>query len=446
MKIFFNSLGIVTDFQVESTDSLRQGTVGNRLVAIFEGLSISNYIPTLNFTRDDGSKISNVGMDITGANQCEVKFDDPWYFALDGEATMTVFLHDGAGNIVTQGQHRITIESTDYDPSAVPPIDLEQYDYLLEQIAKRINKNGDTELGASMDWTAFGGHSVFNYTRGQSLAEAKFEFYVPVKFSSLDATTMKKGGKNVATEEYVDNAVSGLASESYVNSAVNGLASETYVTEQLENYVTNSALESTLDNYATKNYVTSEIASGLAPYATTNYVDSKVAEAVSNTYKWSGSKTVAELNHLTITSSMHGNVYNVTSDGILNQGNVQVLAGDNVAIVWDAQNNTYSWDKLAGTFTVDLSGYLQKSSAFNSVYATTSNGSQIMLGYSESPTGSGGYLVIRKSNGQISVPETPIADDDAASKGYVDDGLAEKQDLLTFMNLTTDIDYVMEDE
>lgn len=204
MKLFFNSLGVVTDFQVESTDSLRQGTVGNRLVAIFEDLSISNYIPTLNFTRSDGSKVSNVGMDITGANQCEVKFDDPWYFALDGEATMTVFLHDGAGNIVTQGQHRITIESTDYDPTAVPPITPEQYDYLLEQIAKRINKNGETELGASMDWTAFNGHSVFNYTRGQYLAETKFEFYVPVSFaSSIDAENITINGDDVATKDFV---------------------------------------------------------------------------------------------------------------------------------------------------------------------------------------------------------------------------------------------------
>lgn len=445
MKIFFNSLGIVTDFQVESTDSLRQGTVGNRLVAIFEGLTISDYIPTLNFTRSDGSKVSNVGMDITGENECEIVFDDEWYFALDGNATMTVFLHDGLGNVIAQGQHRITIESTDYDPSAVPPIDQDQYLYLLDQIAKRIAKEGNTTIGSTMTWKDQNGYYLLQYT-GPSI-----HFYVPVIFDALDVTsTMTKGGKNVATEEYVDNAVSGLASESYVDteiaSAVAGLASEAYVTEQLENYVTNSALETTLDDYATKNYVTSEIASGLLPYATKTFVQIQIAAAVSNTYKWSGSKTVAELNALTVTSLMHGNVYNVTSDGILNQGNVSVVVGDNVAIVWDAQNNTYSWDKLAGTFTVDLSGYLQKSTSFNSVYATTSNGAQIMLGYSESASGYGGYLVRRKSNGQISVILTPIADDDATSKKYVDDGLAEKQDLLTFMNLTTDIDYVMEDE
>lgn len=442
MKIIFNSLGIVTDFQVESTDSLRQGTVGNRLVAIFEDLSISDYVPTLNFTRSDGSKVTDVGMNITNDNECEVKFDDPWYFALDGDATMTVFLHDGLGNVIAQGQHRITIESTDYDPTDVPPITEGQYLYLLDQIAKRIAKDGTTTLGTWMTWQDTDHHYIFSYSKKDS----KFNFYIPVAFTSIDAETMKKGGKNVATEEYVSNAVSGLASESYVDSAVAGLASEAYVTEQLENYVTNSALETTLNDYATKNYVTTEITSGLAPYATRDYVNIQIAAAVSNTYKWSGSKTVAELNALTVTSLMHGNVYNVTSDGILNQGNVSVIAGDNVAIIWDAQNNTYLWDKLAGTFTVDLSGYLQKSSAFNSVYATTSNGSQIMIGYSESASGSGGYFVLRKSNGQISVPETPIADGDATSKKYVDEHLAEKQDLLTFMNLTTDIDYVMEDE
>lgn len=86
--------------------------------------------------------------------------------------------------------------------------------------------------------------------------------------------------------------------------------------------------------------------------ASKHYVD----KVVSGLYKPQGSKTVAQLNNTadtgnigTVTSSMDGFVYNVTDSGILTNGNVEVLAGDNVVIVWDSQNNTWSWDRLAGT-------------------------------------------------------------------------------------------------
>ena len=78
-------------------------------------------------------------------------------------------------------------------------------------------------------------------------------------------------------------------------------------------------------------------------------------------YKFQGTKTVAQLNVLTITADMNGYVYNVSDSGTLSQGSVSVLAGDNVVIfVSDATTTpiTWSWDVLAGF--VDLSGYLQK--------------------------------------------------------------------------------------
>lgn len=86
-------------------------------------------------------------------------------------------------------------------------------------------------------------------------------------------------------------------------------------------------------------------------HATTKaYVDTHIANAISNVYKIKGSKTVAELNALTGQSV--GDVYNVTDSGILNAGNIQVFAGDNV--VWLGS----AWDKL-GT-EIDWTAYDEK--------------------------------------------------------------------------------------
>lgn len=388
MKIFFNSLGIVTDFQVESTDSLRQGTVGNRLVAIFEDLTISDYIPTLNFTRSDGSKVSNVGMDITGDNECEVVFDDEWYFALDGEATMTVFLHDGLGNIVAQGQHRITIESTDYDPEAVPTITPEQYNYLLDQIASRIAKEGSTTIGTTMTWKDRNGYYLLKYT-GFSI-----RFYVPVIVDVLDVTTtMTKGGKNVATEIYVDNAVSGLASESYVDteiaSAVDGLASEAYVTEQLENYVTYSALESTLNDYATKTYVQEQILTiDFTSYETKVDATTKYNELNG---KISDVRSVAEGKCKSYTISVNDNAAFNTQDSSISgvssitdiSGNIIQLSslknGDVVLIIeTDKPDRWYSASDskfyVLETAKVDLSNYYNKAQVDEAIANSLSYG------------------------------------------------------------------------
>lgn len=90
-----------------------------------------------------------------------------------------------------------------------------------------------------------------------------------------------------------------------------------------------------------------------------SYVQSQIASALGSTYRPQGTKTVAELNALTPTSAYNGYVYNVSDSGTLTQGSVSVNAGDNVAIIWDNENNTWSWDKLAGF--IDLSGYVTTS-------------------------------------------------------------------------------------
>lgn len=90
-----------------------------------------------------------------------------------------------------------------------------------------------------------------------------------------------------------------------------------------------------------------------------------IKQALSNVYKFQGTMTVSQLNALVKDASMNGFVYNVADDGNLTvlmgglETSVSVVAGDNVALVYTDENNI-NWDKLAGTFTVDLSHYYTK--------------------------------------------------------------------------------------
>ena len=103
---------------------------------------------------------------------------------------------------------------------------------------------------------------------------------------------------------------------------------------------------------ATEDYVQSYV----SDYA---YSKEEIKSLLSSVYKPQGTKTVAQINALTPTSEYNGYVYNVSDSGnitIGTQGSLSVVAGDNVVLLWDADNNTYSFDKLAGT--IDLSGYV----------------------------------------------------------------------------------------
>lgn len=85
-----------------------------------------------------------------------------------------------------------------------------------------------------------------------------------------------------------------------------------------------------------------------------NYIDS----AISSVYKAQGSATVSDLNSLTVTKEMNGYVYDISDNGILTKGSIQVINGDNVIIIWNENETDWKWDKLSGI--VDLSNYATK--------------------------------------------------------------------------------------
>ena len=135
MKIYFNSLGVITSVDT-SQDQLRQGSVGIKLEAIFDEVTNINYIATFNFKRSDGSIITGVTMtpDSSDEEKYNYTFNDPWYFAKAGTTKVSIYLHDGSGNIIAQGQAQFSIEQTDYEPDS-ETITEAQYDALLELLA-----------------------------------------------------------------------------------------------------------------------------------------------------------------------------------------------------------------------------------------------------------------------------------------------------------------------
>ena len=107
------------------------------------------------------------------------------------------------------------------------------------------------------------------------------------------------------------------------------------------------------------------------PSATREYVTDYVAGKISNVYKFQGSTTIAGLPQ----NPDNGDVYNLTDNGIINEGTphaARVDIGDNVA--WVDDDGGY-WDKLAA---VDAAGKLDVT-AFEAWSANT-NGDSTFAG------------------------------------------------------------------
>ena len=138
MLIEFNEIGVLTSANTES-DILRQGTTSNVLTARFTTKN-TDYTASFNFTRSDGKSISGVIMNIENSNNTDYKykFSDEWFFAKSGETTLTIYLHNGSGDVVASGQYKFNIESTDYDDE--PTIKISQYNEIVAELQKKVDK------------------------------------------------------------------------------------------------------------------------------------------------------------------------------------------------------------------------------------------------------------------------------------------------------------------
>ena len=91
-------------------------------------------------------------------------------------------------------------------------------------------------------------------------------------------------------------------------------------------------------------------------------------------------------------------------------------------------DESWTWEKLGDTDSVDLSGYLQKVTSVTTnqqLYGKYTDGGQMMLNVAVGQVNNA--VVQRNGNGQIYVPATPTEYDHAASKQYVDNNFVAKR-------------------
>ena len=122
---------------ITNDEPLRQGNVGaNTLTAVFEGKSNLAYTATFNYTRSNDGRLKDIPMTPTAnAGEYYYKFSNPWFFAVYGETTLTVYLKNSANEIVASGQITFPIEQTDFDDD--PNITYSEYQALLDSLAIR---------------------------------------------------------------------------------------------------------------------------------------------------------------------------------------------------------------------------------------------------------------------------------------------------------------------
>ena len=91
-------------------------------------------------------------------------------------------------------------------------------------------------------------------------------------------------------------------------------------------------------------------------------------------------------------------------------------------------DESWVWEKLGDTDSVDLSGYLEKDTSvttYNQLYRKNANGTQSLVNVYHAGA-LANSVVARNSDGQI-VCAAPTASDQAATKGYVDTNFLAKQ-------------------
>lgn len=144
------------------------------------------------------------------------------------------------------------------------------------------------------------------------------------------------------------------------------------------------------------------------------------------------------------------NIKSINSASILGTGNIELqtplTAGTDYqrpmspGTLIDITNDRISvtglnWGVIGGTLSnqtdlqTALNGKVDKLSTASKVYVTDGSGAQSSLSYGTNATASN--IVQRGASGEVTVPQTPTADTQAASKKYVDDQDATKVDKVT---------------
>lgn len=191
----------------------------------------------------------------------------------------------------------------------------------------------------------------------------------------------------------------------------------------------NADLDTTLGGLTPSNYKVS------SQKATKTYIDTEDNKKVDKT-NTANQVYITDNNGDQETSTYSDSNTNSTFVKRTNTGQVRVAttpSGNN-----DATSKKYV-DDINTSINTALNGKVDKTTAAKKVYATDGTGNQTTISYSN--TINAGYLVQRDGNAQVVVPEVPVADENAASKKYVDDGLALKPDTASLDDVAFSGDY-----
>lgn len=413
MKIYFNSLGVLTSANTTG-DTLRQGAVGIALKAFFDDIDNGDYIAKFNFTRSDGTKITNVTMTLNSINleEYDYTFDDEWYFAKAGTTTLTIFLRDASQNVVASGQYQFTIEENDYDEDP-ETITEEQYDSLVDYINTGFVKvTGDQDVGGSKNFTSDVTIDKKKLIINDSLSTgAKAELSVEnalVKLKSIYQSAETTISWSRANQKVtIDNA-----DISYSN----------VTTAQTFN------LPATGGTFATQEYVTSNAAGHLGTLdinITVGQLRALMTENKLYSFVFNSNLYIGYVG--TLASQTALSILKVaTGDGFLKRWQLYYGGNHDSELLTSVLSTSSSYYKpLATENYVDTQDALKadKITEGSRLYATDSSGNPATVYYGAGAIA--GRVPVRVEGGNINVG-TPTNDAHAASKKYVDDGFVSK--------------------
>ena len=355
MYIIYNHDGSVKDKNL--VDFIQQGSNdANALLVCIDGYEPTAFSLTGHFVLPNG-EITDISSDATSSKEIDgvtysgvVLALTNVVTALEGLVRMNVVAKENDTDKVLVTMQTFLTVNSGVSPNEIALISQAEYQNLVGQIQRNVSNN-ETILTFTSE------PNVANYQAGQVYAKIHnnntCQFYVKYndqwKALSLAGYYTEEeidallANKSKVTGETVDNNWTYLTIDGVGHKIATGeerIAAGNGINIERE-LGTADTISVDTDIVATRTYVTQEI-----------------AREISSVYRFQGTKTVAELNLLEVTSAMNNYVYNVSDAGTLSNGSVSVIAGDNVAIVWNESTSTWSWDKLAGTFTVDLSNYV----------------------------------------------------------------------------------------
>lgn len=268
-------------------------------------------------------------------------------------------------------------------------------------------------------------------------------------FSDGSAEVYTQGitNKSIVQKQYVDNSVANKLDKVTSAGTTRVYTINTDGTQGTLSYENNEATAYTVAQRTSAGNII-VAAPTIDTHATTKkYVDDSIATQVSSVYKAKGS--IADISALPTPDKDHeGFVYNIkseftTTDLFVEGAGKTYPAGTNVVIV-NTIGTEYKYDVLAGmvdlsnyvtndTFTTGLNGKLDKVTSTGSyrAYIIAADGSQGTMVIS-SNTPSDNTIANRTSTGTLKCA-TPTANDDAATKKYVDDAIGNIDSILATM-------------